>query len=98
MDNESKNINEKEPSEEEIDNLREYLSVYNKKYTTHTCSICDYPCGYVIINNQPYYDAGVNCSKKLKYCKLEERTEDELRRYLKLNFRQIFHSAKKYFS
>lgn len=90
------NVQEK-PTDEEVLALREYLSVYKKKFTTHTCSICDYPCGYVILDGKPYYDAGVNCPKQTKYCKLEERTEEELLRYLKQNFRRIYSSAKKLF-
>lgn len=86
------------PSPEEIALLREFLAVSQKKYTTHDCSLCNYPCGYVIINNKPYYDAGVKCPKQFKYCKLEERTEEEFIRYLKQHFRQIYNCARRFFN
>lgn len=44
------------------------IKIYEKILTTgktrfqvHNCSMCEYPCGYIILKGQVYYDSGCHC-------------------------------------
>lgn len=78
---------------EQIQGVRNTLSKLNKKLTCHHCSICNYPCGYVFINDKPYYDSGCNCLKDWSQS-LEPRTEEELSRFLDKYLDKIINSLK----
>jgi hypothetical protein len=33
-----------------------------KEWRIHNCSICGYPCGYIIKGDDVYYDSGCDCT------------------------------------
>lgn len=33
------------------------------KFVVHKCSMCNYPCGFVVVQDNLYYDAGCGCVK-----------------------------------
>lgn len=51
----------------------------NKKFIVHTCSLCDYPCGFIWVEGELFYDSGCHC---LKYKVLEPVKEFELFRFI----------------
>lgn len=54
----------------------------DKKFMIHTCSKCEYICGYIWIRGKLYYDSGCHClSKRI----VERREEKELLNFLRIN-------------
>lgn len=54
----------------------------DKKFVAHTCSICEYVCGYIWIYGKLHYDAGCDC---LDTKIVEKRNESELLEFIKNN-------------
>lgn len=51
-------------------------------YLVHHCSMCNYPCGYVIKGEEVFYDSGCNC---VTYNNVEPRSWEELASTYNLN-------------
>lgn len=53
-----------------------------KKLLVNECSMCGYPCGYVMQDGQLCYDAGCHCTGRYD---AEPATEDDVGRLLEMN-------------
>lgn len=55
----------------------------DKKFVTHTCSQCEYPCGWFWKNEALYYDAGCFCLVEKE--EPEKRSPEELKKFIQDN-------------
>lgn len=53
-----------------------------KRWTVHNCSMCGYPCGYLIAGDVVEYDPGCGC---VSYTNIQPRSWDDLARTYNLN-------------
>jgi hypothetical protein len=44
-------------------------------WLTHNCSMCGYPCGYIIKGDKVFYDSGCDC---VNYTDVQERDWEDL--------------------
>jgi len=58
--------------------IKEKMKKDKEKYIVHNCSMCNYPCGFIYINDILYYDSGCHCIKK-RY--IDKRNESEFMSY-----------------
>ena len=57
--------------------------VGGKKLVIRKCTFCDYPCGYMFMNGELYYDAGCDC---VTYGpNIEPREIEDIIRYVNQN-------------
>ena len=52
-----------------------------KRWTIHCCSMCGYPCGY-LIGEKVFYDSGCDC---VGYSDVQERSWDDLAEAYNIN-------------
>ncbi len=52
------------------------------KWTIHSCSMCGYPCGYIIDGDTVAYDSGCDC---VTYTNIKPRSWDDLAEAYNLN-------------
>jgi len=53
-----------------------------KSWTIHHCSMCNYPCSYLIKGEKVFYDSGCDC---VSYNKIEEKSWEDLAKYYNRN-------------
>ena len=53
-----------------------------EKWTVHTCSMCGYPCGYLIKGEEVFYDSGCFCVGRVD---IEKRSWDDLAKTYNMN-------------
>jgi len=58
-----------------------------EKLVLHNCSMCGYPCGFLIIDSQLHYDSGCDCTT-YEY-NIEPRELEELTKYTQQESLQI---------
>lgn len=46
-----------------VEETKRRLQVPGGRIVLHLCTLCDYECGWVMVNGKLYYDSGCNCKR-----------------------------------
>lgn len=76
----------KKLSEQTIFNIIKTEAVKkDEKFVTGKCYKCQYPVGYIWINDHLYFDVGCFCTDEKKRPKLQKRESEELLKFIRKN-------------